>query len=358
MGRPGKRKKTSRFLGVHTTGYVGRPWTAQVRFGDLERASLGAWKTEDEAALAYDRAVLHYRGPNARRNFPNRKVEPADGATLQTEARRHCKDLTSSRFLGVIKDVPSWRAEIRRPGAKVARLGQWPTEDEAALAYDRGARYLSLDRRLLNFPERKLRPASPGDLRTQARISRKNRRATSRYHGVFFQPAATWRPWLAQLSVNGHSAKHLGTWATEEDAGRAYDRAALYYLGRRGPNFPHERGAAADAKTLAAEARKEGKLARTSRFLGVSWNPANSQWRAQIQQHARHFFLGEFDREREAAAAYDSKSIALRGVHAAVNFHPETGAHVWGRRLIDLHLPSRLLRGVARRPKTANQKRT
>jgi hypothetical protein len=334
--RKGGRRKTSRFIGVHRTNYVGRPWTAQIRIANSKRVSLGAWRTERQAAEAYDRAVLFYRGAAAPRNFSFRRFTPSDAKTLQIEAWRHFKDQTTSRYRGVVKDPPSWRAQIR-PKLRQISLGHWPTEQEAAEAYDRAARFFSFDRRQLNFPGRNLVARTPDAIGRDARLSRKVTRATSKYRGVFLSARESRRPWMAQIAVEGRRPRHLGTWATETDAARAYDRAASFYLGaREGVNLPRERSVPADAATLVSIARKEGKLARTSRYIGVSWSEPQSRWRAQIQHHGRHMTIDYFSRERDAAEAYDARAIAFRGAHARLNFDPSTGKPVWGKRPIDL----------------------
>jgi hypothetical protein len=236
----------------------------------------------------------------------------------------------------VVADPPSWRAQIH-PTRGPIHLGHWKTEREAAEAYDRAARFFSFDRKNLNFPRRPLSAASPEKLRRLARASRKTGRATSLYRGVFLSQRPSWRPWIGQITVDGRRTKHLGTWATERDAARAFDRAAKFYLGARAElNVPTERVTPASAATLISEARREGKLARSSRYLGVSWATSQARWRAQIQHHSRNFRIGVFSKEVEAAKAYDSRAIALRGLRARVNFHPETGRVVWGKRLIDL----------------------
>jgi hypothetical protein len=274
--------KASRFLGVHRIKDRKRPWTAQIRTGGSSRASLGAWKTEIEAAEAYDRAALHYRGTEARRNFPKRRLARADAKALQLEAGRRSKNSATSRFRGVDAASPWWRAQIH-PGDDRVHLGHWRTEEEAAEAHDRAALFFGAERTQLNFPRRRLRPASPGDLRGLARASRAAGVLTSSYRGVFLSDQDSWRPWMAQIGVGGARRLHLGTWASEEAAARAYDRAARFYLDlAAGVNFPHKRMEPASASALVSEARKEGKLARSSRYIGVSWAEAQSGWRAQI----------------------------------------------------------------------------
>ena len=67
-----------------------------------------------------------------------------------------------------------------------------------------------------------------------------------------------------------------------------------------------------------------------SRFFGVSWN--GFSFVAQIQHQRRHTHLGSFDTEEEAAAAYDQAALRLRGPNTRLNFDPDTGDELIGRR--------------------------
>jgi hypothetical protein len=331
------RSATSRFVGVHRTRRgAARAWTAMARLPGAGHVHLGTWSSARLAAEAYDRAVLYYRGDAAPRNFPRKRLVPAAVRTLQDEARAQVKKLTSSRFHGVVRVAPSWTAQLKVDGRHIS-LGHWPTEIAAAEAYDRGARFYRLAVRALNFPTRQLASATPGELRRAARLACKSQRSTSRYRGVFLAGRDTPRPWLAQLTVPGGATESLGTWESERDAARAYDRAARHHqLPNDALNFPRERLAPAPASVLVSQARREGKRARTSRYIGVSWVAALGQWRAQIGHLSHNTHLGLFSVERQAAQAYDAKAIALRGGRAQINFHPETGRVVIGRRLGDL----------------------
>lgn len=326
--------KTSRFLGVFRKSQPGRRvWGARIVV-DRRLYALGFWTTDAEAAEAYDRAALHLLGPEATRNFPGRRLAPADPDTLKSRARQQFKRETGSRYRGVFPLRARWEARLNHHG-RHEPLGAWATQVQAAEAYDRAARHILGDRAELNFPERRLQPMSPSELRRLSRFARKTETATSKYVGVRFRGGIL--PWTAELAPPGRKHKHLGSWTTELDAARAYDRAARFYVGAAAElNLPDEDLQPADAATLAAEARRAFKATCASQYVGVVWDGRKQIWRAQMRRAGRVFHLGEYRRERDAADAYDAKSADIGGRFARVNFHPETGERVWGKRLIDL----------------------
>ena len=159
-------------------------------------------------------------------------------------------------------------------------------EDDAARAFDEAARRTKERSRLkVNFP-------LPGEVVAGG--------ATSKYRGVSWLKAR--RKWHAQITINKKQT-HLGCFAAEEDAGRAYDDAARKY--RKLPedllNFPRERS---------GETCEPAKLAfptttLTSMHSGVSWCSSRKKWTASIKIHDKDTFLGNFGRESDAARAYD-----------------------------------------------------
>lgn len=89
----------------------------------------------------------------------------------------------------------------------------------------------------LNNQRSNLRPAS----HKQNIANTGSRGGTSRYRGVSFAKAQKSKPWFAQILVDKKN-KNLGYYASEIEAAKAYDIAALAYQGEYAYlNFPPEK---------------------------------------------------------------------------------------------------------------------
>lgn len=132
------------------------PWCAFLRL-DASALYLGAWRTPKEAAIAYDRAALHYQGEDAFLNFPKLRKDtaPASAEQLRAEATRKRKRKTSSRYIGVFwsTERACWMAVV---AAKIEHrhLGVFADEKEAAIARDKEALRILGDEAKLNFHPR------------------------------------------------------------------------------------------------------------------------------------------------------------------------------------------------------------
>jgi hypothetical protein len=148
-----KRSTSSKYFGVYLINAMpAQPWAASIT-NDGDERFLGSWESERDAALAYDRASLHYRGSGATLNFPTRAASlgAANAASLRAEAHTSKKQRMTSQYRGVSWYADGWHARIQQD-SKSVRLGRFKEEDAAARAYDAAARSLHGKKAKLNFP--------------------------------------------------------------------------------------------------------------------------------------------------------------------------------------------------------------
>ncbi|KAG1654545.1 hypothetical protein FOA52_008401 [Chlamydomonas sp. UWO 241] len=223
----------------------------------------------------------------------------------------------SSRYIGVCwnEAKSAWRVRVMDPVTKSRRhIGRYASEEDAARAYDCAAVQAHGPDAKRNFPDEAISelPAILGEQRKQ--------RSSSRFVGVCWNKAHS--SWLASLwDPQTKRQRHIGYFASEEDAARAYDCAAVHVLGagtRR--NFPDE-AISEMPVTLGVEQKQRS----SSRFIGVSWNKANSSWHVRLTdpQTKRSRSVGNFTSEEDAARAYDCAVVQVRGPSAKRNFPDE-----------------------------------
>lgn len=66
----------------------------------------------------------------------------------------------------------------------------------------------------------------------------------------------------------------------------------------------------------------------TSKYKGVHWDKQHKKWVAAITDRGKYKFIGHFDRESEAARAYDRKAAELFGEFAYLNF-PDSATEIF-----------------------------
>ena len=211
-GRKGGGKaRRSRYVGV-SWHKRGQKWWAQIQVRGVKQ-HLGLFHDEADGARAYDAAVAaqNLRYP---RNFPG-----DTGAAHAVKKRDNISaipDKGKSRFLGVSwnKRDKKWRVEISVKG-KTEYIGLYDDETAAARAYDAYVIPNNIDKNL-NFPDA---PAAAGHRPTK-------QGGTSKYRGVSWNKNKN--KWVAKIRVGG-KRKSLGSFADEDDAGRAYDAAIRKY---------------------------------------------------------------------------------------------------------------------------------
>jgi hypothetical protein len=285
---------TSRYHGVYAL--ASGMYKAFVHV-DKRTKLVGPWLDELDAAIARDQIVLHFGLENERTlNFPRRKLEPETPEMLQRAADRERRQQRyGSRFFGVLplagrKGWFAWAAGHF--------LGQFETDEEAAIAYDRVARHLGIPARKWNFPDRKLTTATVDEIR-KARSRERKKATSSKYRGVTWDRSAG--AWKAVVRHQGR-VMPLGHFADEKAAARHRDAAEFQLKGPR-------------AKLNFGVPRRETKVRLPERrpakpFAGVQ--PArNGTFKAVIYKGTTPLVVGRWSTEKAAALAHDRALLAL-----------------------------------------------
>jgi hypothetical protein len=271
---------------------------------------IGAYASDENAARAYDYAAVQAHGPGVKRNFPGE-------TTSEPPVRKGERKQQSSRYRGVCWDKanPSWSVQLTDPQTKRSqRIGSYASEEDAARAYDYAAVQAHGPGAKRNFPCETIRemPVSKGEERKQ--------RSSSRYTGVSWDKAKS--SWSVQMTdPQTKRSQRIGSYASEEDAARAYDFAAVQANGPSAKrNFPCE-----DISELPVTVGEKRKQCSSSQCFGVTWDKTNSSWKVRLTdpQTKRLRSIGYFASEEDAARAYDSAAVQAHGPGAKRNFPGE-----------------------------------
>jgi hypothetical protein len=145
---------SSGYKGVYATNRKRNPWSAQLRANGAIR-HIGVFRTELEAAAAYDQAATLAHGEFARTSADSYLSSDAPIASAQAPTRSVLISTNRTGFNGVWGPHPQtgrYRAVITQQ-CKTHYIGYYATAEEAARAYDAKARELLGSRAHLNFPD-------------------------------------------------------------------------------------------------------------------------------------------------------------------------------------------------------------
>jgi hypothetical protein len=130
-------------------------WRARICLGK-KSIFLGYFRTELEAALAYDIAAIYYFGDYAKTNFP--KYYPKGDIKVAGINYNYSKEIKTSKYKGVTLDPHSklwdvknkWRVQVTVEKKNIGG-GKYETELEAAKKYDKLAMKLLGEKAKTNF---------------------------------------------------------------------------------------------------------------------------------------------------------------------------------------------------------------
>lgn len=144
------RQATGRYGGYSgVSARLNGKWMAFIYYKGRQN-HLGHYDTAEAAAIAHDRAAVHFFGHGARRNFPNINPAPASPIALRRESGFRRDHSTQYRGVHFEQMTRKYRARIRVNG-DVMDLGRFVDPEDAARAYDAAAKEHNGDRAILNF---------------------------------------------------------------------------------------------------------------------------------------------------------------------------------------------------------------
>jgi hypothetical protein len=149
--------KKRRLKSTNTTGYngvskSGNNYMSQIRV-EGKKNYLGTFDTPKEAALAFDRAIVHHKLSSSKLNYPDGL--PLDDedyeALMNPTKKRRLSSGNTMGYRGVTRNGKRFAAKIGVKRKKLY-LGTYNTAKEAAVAYDRAVVHHKISSSKLNFP--------------------------------------------------------------------------------------------------------------------------------------------------------------------------------------------------------------
>eukprot|EP00929_Paragymnodinium_shiwhaense_P035907 TRINITY_DN19318_c0_g1_i1.p1 TRINITY_DN19318_c0_g1~~TRINITY_DN19318_c0_g1_i1.p1 ORF type:complete len:343 (-),score=85.50 TRINITY_DN19318_c0_g1_i1:60-1088(-) len=196
-------------------------WQAFVEHPEKDgvTCSLGLFGSEQEAAEAYDKALLLLKGASASTNFPAEKYSKTDLMRQNAQMEDLWRPRPSAQYYGVYQTGTStrWKAEVDLYGTKQL-IDFYDDEEEAAKAVDKAIRGTGAEKvmqlQFLNFKEDS--DYFHDETWEQELIPRG---ASSRFLGVSYHQRSD--KYLARMG-----RKHIGLFESEVDAAKAFDKVS------------------------------------------------------------------------------------------------------------------------------------
>lgn len=171
-----------------------------------------------------------------------------------------------------------------------------------------------IDRNPLNCQRNNLRPATRKQ-NTQNRNRNKN--STSPYKGIKQQKKLN--KWMVTIGSD-MKRYYLGVYDNPEFAAMVYDAAAKEMHGEFASlNFPNT----PTSQDVYDAYKGALKIHKTSSYTGVRKMKGYDKWYAYIYIDSKHFHVGTYEKEEDAAKARD-EAVIKYGIRSKLNFPTDT----------------------------------
>lgn len=254
-------------------------WIAQIS-KDHTHYFIGRYNTEMEACVAYNKIATELYGEFANLNIIKEDMPQITINVSLANLRKIENKIVTSKYVGVCYDKRrnKWVAQMNKDG-KHYFIGRYPNETAAALAYNKKVSELLGDTAKLNVIEVE-QPPIDNDF-SQPPID-----------NDLSQPPIDNEP--SQIPID------------KEPPQPPIDNEQSYPQKLKISIKSHP-------KIKITLKKKEIK------YHGIYYDKRRNKWIARAWNNGKHHYIGQFDNERDAALAYNVKSIELHGEQADLN---------------------------------------
>lgn len=319
-GQPLWEARTSQYRGVQWDRNGGR-WRARIHTDRTKH--IGYFQTEEEAAMAWDLAILRHYGEEdgqKRLNLGKKSLalfrQELDALMAADPHQRLDKMNSTSRqivegdsgaydVLTTVNDGPGTRRSVDPTTGGSKTTGTFPTTDEAMRANCRAITRYQGETLLTNFP-----PSGRLDKERQNGSSDQLEKVSDSHRAIGISVkgdilALADGKFGAQLSVD------LGTFASCKDAEALYSTVVRLLVGLNG--LQPDR-----LLCILPEEQTQSQSDKEEPLMGIK-QTGNQSYVAELDVGGKAYELGPFPTQEDAFQAYERYSFLLHGIEAKLN---------------------------------------
>ena len=211
------------------------------------------------------------------------------------------------------QEKQKWKAELKI-NYKTTFLGYYPTELEAAKAYNDYATFINntenTDYSLNDISDYVPIPRDIPNINKELQNTSK----TSSYNGVTFDSNRNY--FVAAIKYQNKNY-YLGNNIDQIECAKLYNQQALYFNNEF--NSDYQLNDIPDyitiPKNLVDELQNNKLSRKSSKYYGATFDKKKNKWRSVIVFNKKQLHLGFYDCEIEAAKAYDKKAKELNNAN-------------------------------------------